>query len=69
MQDGAPGHASGYTFHELVDRGIQLIFWPPFSPELNPIETVWNIMNDWIQDGYRKGRLSYDRLRQADKEA
>lgn len=69
MQDGAPGHASGYTFDELVNRGIQLIFRPPFSPDLNPIETVWIMMKDWIQDRYGEGRLSYDRLRQAVKEA
>ncbi len=69
MQDRAPGHASWYTFDELVNRGIQLIFRPPFSPDLNPIETVWNIMKDWIQDRYGERRLSYDRLRQAGKAA
>ncbi len=69
MQDRTPGHASGYKFDELVNRSIQLIFWPSFLPDLNPIETVWNIMKDWIQDRYGEGRLSYDRLRQAVKEA
>ena len=69
MHDGAPGHASVYTFEELANRGIKLIFWPPFSPDLNPIETVWNIMKYWIQDRYGEGRLSYNRLRQAVIEA
>ena len=55
---GAPGHVCGYTSEELVNPGIQLNFSPPFSPDLNPIERVWNIMKDWIQDGYGEGTTS-----------
>ena len=40
MQDGAPGHSAQYTKKELEERSIPVIFWPPFSPDLNPIETV-----------------------------
>ena len=46
MQDNAPGHAAEYTIQELKDRGIPVIEWPPYSPDLNPIEVVWNIMKD-----------------------
>jgi len=46
MQDHAPGHAAKLTFTEFEKRRIQLIFWPPFSPDLNPIETVWNLIKD-----------------------
>ena len=42
MQDGAPRHAAGDTQVDLKERGIIPIFWPAFSPNLNPIETVWN---------------------------
>ena len=52
MQDGAPGHSAKATVQEMQLRGIRLIFWPPFSPDLNPIETVWNVMKDWMQDNY-----------------
>jgi len=38
MQDGAPGHAAADTQADLKERGITVIFWPPFSPDLNPIE-------------------------------
>ena len=57
MHDGAPGHASGHTYEELVNRGIKLIFLPPISPDFNPIETVWNIMKDWIQDRNEEEKL------------
>ena len=68
MQDGAPGHSAAFTRQELQERGIQLIFWPAYSPDLNPIEMVWNKMKDWIQDNY-PDKLSYDRLRAAVREA
>jgi len=52
MQDLAPGHRAGFTLEELQERGITPIFWPPFSPDLNPIETVWNMMKDYIELTY-----------------
>jgi transposase len=46
IQDGAPGHSAAETKEDLHERGIYPIFWPPYSPDLNPIETVWNLMKD-----------------------
>ena len=68
MQDGAPGHAAGNTATELQERGIEVIYWPPFSPDLNPIEKVWHIMKNYLQDNFPEN-MSYDRLRDAVKEA
>lgn len=64
MQDGAPSHISAQTMKELHERHIFPIFWPPFPPDLNPIEAVWNWMKDWIQEKYPEDQqLSYDQLR------
>lgn len=70
MQDGAPAHNAESTRQELNDRSVQLIFWPPFSPDLNPIETCWNWMKDYIQElaGIQENP-SYDVLRRWVKEA
>jgi transposase len=68
MQDGAPGHTGGNTRAELLERGIRSIFWPAFSPDLNPIETVWNKMKDYIALKYPE-KLTYDQLRAAVQEA
>ena len=68
MQDGAPGHTGSNTRTELAERGVRSIVWPPYSPDLNPIETIWNLMKDYIADNYPE-KLTYDRLRDAVREA
>jgi transposase len=40
MQDGVPGHTAGETQKNLEEQGIKVIYWPPFPPDLNPIERV-----------------------------
>jgi len=35
MQDSALGHTTGDTKQDLREQGIIVIFWPPFSPDLN----------------------------------
>ncbi|KAI0993865.1 hypothetical protein K3495_g14319 [Podosphaera aphanis] len=37
---------------ELSERKITPIEWPPYSPDLNPIENVWNMMKNYIQFKY-----------------
>lgn len=70
MQDNAPGHAAAATLAEMQERGIRSIVWPPYSPDLNPIETVWNIMKDYIESKWGPDYIfTYDQLREAVQEA
>ena len=70
MQDGAPGHSARATGQELEERRIRMVHWPVFSPDLNPIEKVWDWMKNYIDLYYGDtNKLSYTQLRQAVKEA
>lgn len=60
MHDNAKPHASRHTAEEMTARGITVIPWPPYSPDLNPIEKVWNKMKDYLQQKWPQVSTSYD---------
>ena len=41
QQDNAPIHNSKITRAYLQQNNIQVMDWPPLSPDMNPIENVW----------------------------
>ena len=49
MQDNDPKHVSRHTKQFLQDRGINWWPTPPESPDLNPIEKVWNEMKRFLE--------------------
>jgi len=53
----------------MQSRGIRTIFWPPYSPDLNPIETLWDQMKDYIMKYYGGRNMCYDQLRGAVRKA
>jgi transposase len=41
MQDNAPIHTAGKVEQWFKDAAIPVSDWPPYSPDLNPIEQAW----------------------------
>lgn len=49
IMDNAAFHKSQKTKELIESVGCKLIFLPPYSPDLNPIEKFWANMKDWLK--------------------
>ncbi len=48
--DGAGYHRSQEVVKEAEELGIKLHYLPPYSPNLNPIERLWKVMNEYARN-------------------
>ena len=69
QQDGGPGHIAKYTKEQFAVYRISLIWWPPFSPDLSPIEKIWDRLKEIIEKKDPTIHQNYKRLRAAVIEA
>lgn len=52
IQDNALSQSTAATVEEIHNNQIFPIKWPACSPDLNSTESVWNILNRFIQVNY-----------------
>jgi transposase len=48
MQDNASMHTARVVKALLEELNVQLMVWPRYSPDLNPIENLWVLMKGKI---------------------
>jgi hypothetical protein len=49
QQDGATPHTAASTAQWLSANSVRVLQWPPNSPDLSPIENVWQIIKDHVE--------------------
>jgi transposase len=48
--DNASFHKSSKVKKKIEDAGCRLVFLPPYSPDLNPIEHFWANFKKWLKN-------------------
>jgi hypothetical protein len=65
QQDNCGGHISSEVQNHLHKLGWFPIFWPPYSPDLSPIEDIWKEMKTILRVRDSSVHCSYKKLRKA----
>lgn len=59
QQDNDPKHTAKKSAKFFKDCRIKLLDWPPQSPDLNPIENLWGLMEQKVERKVRKDKKAF----------
>jgi len=52
VADNLSSHKVAGVHEAVIARGAQIIFLPPYSPDLNPIEMIWSDVNALLRKAH-----------------
>ncbi|CAG9952817.1 unnamed protein product [Clonostachys rosea f. rosea IK726] len=52
QQDNAGIHVSNSSITWLLEHAIELLDWPPHSPDMSPIENLWSLLKARLRSRY-----------------
>ena len=62
MHDGAPSHTARATRALLQANRINALPWSSLSPDLNPIENIWDVIDERIRSRVSLNILNLERF-------
>lgn len=54
QQDNAPIHIARVIKQRIKDQNVNLLEWPPYSPDINIIENIWGLLSRRVYEGGRQ---------------
>ena len=60
MQDNAPCHTAKSVKTFLFEEDVTAMEWPAQSPDMNPIENVWKLLNERAKEKNLNSRRTMD---------
>ena len=62
MQDNARPHVSSFAKKFFKRNEIPLLEWPPTSPDLNPIENLWDMIDNQLRTMHPKNLMKLKQM-------
>ena len=69
QQDNAPQHTSHLAKRWFHNHGVDLIDFPPYSPDLNPIENLWSTLKKRVEARLARTTEEVERILREEWEA